>query len=129
MSGGVLPVVLLCRPPHHKQVRSVTIQNDYILGVGHTSLDFYDMRRMQSQRINIHPGYAADRSSLRLRRLEMHTPNVGVDPFLLQQGFGVFANRQSTVYTHSWDPSGTRVLAAGGPLAWGCRGAFLQVLT
>jgi hypothetical protein len=112
------------------QVRSVSIQNDHILGVGHnSSLEFYDMRRMQGQRINIHPGHAADGSSVRLRRLEMDTPNPCVDPFFLQQGFGAFANTQSTVYTHCWDPSGTRVLAAGGPLAWGCRGAFLQVLT
>lgn len=109
------------------QVRSVSIQNGYILGVGHVSLDFYDMRRMHGQQI--HTSAAQSDSSLLLRRLEMQAHSMNLDPVLREYGFREVRNMQSAVYTHCWDPSGTRVLAAGGALPLGCRGAFVQVLT
>jgi WD repeat-containing protein 40A len=31
----------------------------------------------------------------------------------------------SAAYTHCWDPSGTRLFAAGGPLPFGLRGCYM----
>ena len=31
----------------------------------------------------------------------------------------------SATYTHCWDPSGTRLFTAGGPLPFGLRGCYM----
>lgn len=34
---------------------------------------------------------------------------------------------EHAVYTHAWDPSGTRLFVGGGPLAFGLRGGYLAL--
>ena len=31
----------------------------------------------------------------------------------------------NAVYAHAWDPIGTRLIACGGPLAFGLRGSYM----
>jgi hypothetical protein len=111
------------------QVRSVSIHNDVILGVGHNSMDFHDLRYIRSDRsLNLTD---ASGTSL-LTRFQVPVSRSVLNPVLLQHGLLVpeaLNNMQPAVYTHSWDPSGTHVLAAGGPLALGLRGASMQLLT
>lgn len=65
--------------------------------------------------------------SLLLRRVDVKVEDSSqADP-------GWFDVRRSdrvtpAVCTHCWDRSGTRVVAAGGPLELGCKGAFVQLL-
>lgn len=111
------------------QVRSVGIQNSYILGVGHTTLDFYDLRRIQGGRVDV--SQRAPDSNLLLKRVDMQPYSTSLNPVLVQAGYDIPLNlgTESAVYSHCWDPTGTRVLAAGGALALGFRGAFMQLLT
>jgi hypothetical protein len=109
------------------QVRSISIHGEHILGVGHTSMDFYDMRKISGSHISTAP--RRPDSSLLLRQVEVRSARMGLDPVLVRHGYEADFEMHSTVYSHCWDPSGTRVLAAGGALSMGCRGALLHLLT
>jgi len=96
------------------------MQNSTILGVGHNDLDFYDLRRLQGQHVRVSSRYPD--SSLLYKHVDMRD----VDPV---PEMGIFRRSGYVVYSHCWDPSGTQVLAAGGALTVGDRGAFVQLLT
>jgi hypothetical protein len=101
----------------------VSIQHGHLLGVGHSSLDFFDLRYIRGNHVDIFQMPPDD--SLLLRRVEMKVE----DSSPADHGFYSMSDRVTpAVYTHCWDGSGTRVVAAGGSLALGCRGAFAQLL-
>jgi hypothetical protein len=106
-------------------VRSVSIQHGHLLGVGHSSLDFFDLRYIRGNHVNIYQMPPDD--SLLLRRVDMKVEDSSqADP----EWFNMSDLDRVTpaVYTHCWDRSGTRVVAAGGSLALGCKGVFVQLL-
>lgn len=112
-------------------MRSLSLANDYVLGVGQTGLDFFDLRRMQGNVIDLRPrsNPAPPDPALLLRRVTFETPkHLAVDPVLLQHGYGYMCRIDTGVFTHCWDPSGTRMVMAGGALALGCKGGFMQLL-
>lgn len=102
----------------------MSIQHGHLLGVGHSSLDFFDLRYIRGNRVDIFEMPPDD--SLLLRRVDMQVEDSSqADPGWFNMSDSV---TRVAVCTHCWDRSGTRVVAAGGPLELGCKGAFVQLL-
>lgn len=113
-------------PTPGSQVRSVSIQHGHLLGVGHKSLDFFDLRRLRNSHVDIFR--ARPDPGLLLQRIDMRAVPSAVNPVLQQYGVSLSSQSAPAVYAHCWDPSGTRLVAAGGALSLGGRGTFMQLL-
>lgn len=134
-------------------VRSVSIHRDYLLsfGTGKGKICFYDIRaqRMLPTDLRHHPhedctmnymDWEASDLNGRLRPAGGQSKPIQKEPKrYLETGSGWLDRNEvylhhfggfeikNACYAHAWDPSGTRLFACGGPLAFGLRGCYMAL--
>ena len=130
-------------PDAGRGVRSIAIK-DHVLSfaTGNGKIVFYDLRAQEYLPVSPSEGAPAAAPLAEHQDLwvnEEKEPHPEAPKEFLQTGEGTlernitywdhFSYRtvRHACYAHVWDPSGTRLLACGGPLAFGLGGSYLAL--
>eukprot|EP00873_Tetraselmis_striata_P000219 jgi/Tetstr1/420483/TSEL_011596.t1 len=104
---------------HNQSVRSITFHHDLItIGSGYGRISFYDLRAGRFLKWHEDALGTGTASSLRMDQGWL-APNMFFGDEVPLEAVS------PACYAHSWDPSGTRLFACGGPLASGMIGCYM----